>query len=86
MPAQNDSGVDARVRDLESRARGAEGRLRTIEIDAAGVKKWMERVTERMPTFVTKTEFGPVKMIAYGMAGTILTSILTAALAKLIVK
>jgi hypothetical protein len=85
MPVQ-DNALSDRVRDLETRARETEGRLRTVEIDAASVKTWTEYVTGQLAAYVTKAEFGPVKMIAYGVAGTILTSILTAALAKLIVQ
>lgn len=86
MPTQNDSGLDSRVRDLDARSREVEGRLRVVEIDNAGTKKWMEYVTEQIATFVTRTEFGPVKMIAYGGAGTALAAICTALLAKVIVK
>ena len=39
---------------------------------------------DTLKELVTRVEFTPVKMIAYGMAGTILSSVLMAILAKVI--
>lgn len=65
---------------------GLEDRVRLLELDGATSKEWMRVVSETLKTFVTRSEFGPVKMIAYGLAATVMGSVLTAVIAKVIVK
>lgn len=43
-----------------------------------------EHLEKLVETFVTRPEFDPVKMITYGMAGSILMTVLGAILAKVI--
>ncbi|OTP69866.1 hypothetical protein [Caballeronia sordidicola] len=61
-------------------------RMRNREVDLATLKEWMRTVNEQIKTFVTKSEFGRVKMIAYGLAITVMGSVVTAVVAKVIVK
>lgn len=72
MPADENSGFDTRMREVER--------------DVATLQEWQRGVIELIKTFVTRSEFGPVKMIAYGLAGTVMASVLTAVVAKVIVK
>lgn len=72
MPADDNSGLESRIRELE--------------VDTATFKEWQRGMIEQIKTFVTRSEFGPVKMIAYGLAGTVMASVLTAVVAKVIVK
>jgi hypothetical protein len=72
MPGEDYSGLDERVRNSE--------------VDIATLKEWMRTVNKQIKTFVTKSEFGPVKMIAYGLAITVMGSVVTAVVAKVIVK
>lgn len=72
MPAEENSGLEARVRELE--------------IDVSAFREWQRGMIEQIKTFVTRSEFGPVKMIAYGLAGTVMASVLTAVVAKVIIK
>ncbi len=60
--------------------------MRNREVDLATLKEWMRTVNEQIKTFVTKSEFGRVKMIAYGLAITVMGSVVTAVVAKVIVK
>ena len=47
----------------------------------------MEFITTKLPaTYVTKTEFSPIKMIVYGMVGTILLGVLGALIALVVMK
>jgi hypothetical protein len=71
---------------LDVRLRETEGRVRDIELDVVTLKEWQRSVIEQIKTFVTRSEFGPVKMIAYGLAGTVMASVLTAVVAKVIVE
>lgn len=72
MPAEENPGLEARVRELE--------------IDVSAFREWQRGMIEQIKTFVTRSEFGPVKMIAYGLAGTVMASVLTAVVAKVIIK
>jgi hypothetical protein len=72
MPGEDYSGLDKRVRE--------------IEIDIATLQEWMRSVNEQIKTFVTKSEFGPVRLIAYGLATAVMGSVVTAVIAKVIVK
>jgi uncharacterized coiled-coil DUF342 family protein len=52
--------------------------------DISVLKSKMEALEKVVQTFVTRPEFDPVKMIAYGMAGSVLLTVLGAILAKVI--
>ncbi|GGD63552.1 hypothetical protein QCE47_27795 [Caballeronia sp. LZ025] len=54
--------------------------------ELAALREWKTGVSIRIDTFVTKTEFTVVKILVYSLAGTTLTSVLAALLAKVIVK
>jgi hypothetical protein len=72
MPGEDYSDLDKRVRE--------------IEVDIARLQEWMRSVNEQIKTFVTKSEFGPVRLIAYGLATAVMGSVVTAVIAKVIVK
>jgi len=57
--------------------------------DSASIIRLQEQVKNQqglIDTMVTKAEFGPVKLIAYGLATLSMSSVVLAVLAKVIVK
>jgi hypothetical protein len=54
--------------------------------ELAALREWKAGIAVRMDTFITKTEFTVVKILVYSIAGTTLTAVLSALLAKVIVK
>lgn len=67
--------------------------LRKLEKDLSDCNTNMVRLQEQMKAmqsdieeFITRAEFAPVKMIAYGMATAVMSSVLMAILAKVIVQ
>jgi hypothetical protein len=60
-----------------------------VQVTSQNVVRLQEQVASLQRTveaFVTKAEFTPVKMIAYGLATTVLSSVVMAILAKVIIK
>lgn len=55
-------------------------------LDIATLKAQVFNLTESLKTFVTRAEFTPVKIIAYGFASAVLGMVMTALIAKVIVK
>lgn len=67
--------------------------LRKLEKDLSDCNTNMVRLQEQMKAmqgdieeFITRAEFAPVKMIAYGMATAVMSSVLMAILTKVIVQ
>jgi len=54
--------------------------------DVQVIKVKLEALEKLVSTFVTRPEFDPVKMIAYGMAGSVLLTVLGAIMARIIAK
>ena len=54
--------------------------------DVQVIKVKLEALEKLVATFVTRPEFDPVKMIAYGMAGSVLLTVLGAIMARIIAK
>lgn len=54
--------------------------------DVSVIKVKLEALERLVQTFITRPEFDPVKMIAYGMAGSVLLTVLGAIMAKVIGK
>lgn len=69
----------AEFRDLEKKVDGTDTNVIRLQEQVAVLQKTLE-------TLVSKAEFIPVKMIAYGLAGTVLSSALMAVLTKVIIK
>lgn len=62
---------------------------RKVDDTASHVIRLQEQVAtmqKTLETLVSKAEFIPVKMISYGLAGTVLSSALMAVLAKVLIK
>lgn len=45
----------------------------------------IKNLSERIQTFVTKAEFGPVKLMTYGLAVTVMGSVITSLVGKVLV-
>lgn len=60
--------------------------VQSTSTDIQVIKVKMDALEKLVLTFVTRPEFDPVKMIVYGMAGSILLTALGALLAKVIIK
>lgn len=54
--------------------------------DIIRLQEQVSTLQTTVKALVTQIEFAPVKLIAYGLAGTILSSVLLAILAKVIIK
>jgi hypothetical protein len=61
-------------------------KIHETNIEVHVVKVKMEALEALVKTFVTRPEFDPVKMITFGMAGSILMAVLGALLVKVIVQ
>lgn len=62
---------------------------RTVDITAVNVVRLQEQVANLQKSvvdLVSKAEFAPVKLIAYGLATAVMSSVLMAILAKVIIK
>jgi hypothetical protein len=70
------AAIKTKVEHLEEVVRD-NSKISTIETKLEHLEKLVE-------TFVTRPEFDPVKMITYGMAGSILLTVLGAILAKVV--
>ncbi len=72
--------VDRReFRELEDEVVVTNQNVIRLQEQVASLQKTVE-------AFVTRTEFTPVKMIAYGLATTVLSSVVMAIMAKVIIK
>lgn len=58
--------------------------LGEIKTDIAVLKKAIDTVEKTLEDLVTRTEFTPVKLLAYGLAGSLLAGIVAALLATVI--
>jgi hypothetical protein len=52
----------------------------------ARLEEQVKTLFNAQETFVTKAEFGPVKLIAFGLASLAMSSVLLAVLAKVVVR
>ena len=83
-----------KVDDLEDKMEtckdGLHHRMSTIENLHVGklikLETQMEATLKTMMEFVTKSQFEPVKLITYGLAGGILITVLGAVLARVLTK
>lgn len=57
-----------------------------VEPSNAVLAAQIEALKEKVDTLVTRVEFTPVKILVYGGAGTILSTVVGALLAKVILK
>lgn len=55
-------------------------------IDVHVIKVKLEALEKLVATFVTRPEFDPVKMIVYGMAGSVMLTVLGAIVARVIAR
>lgn len=53
--------------------------------DIATIKSEVHSIKTTMATLVTRVEFTPIKLIVYGMTGSILSGVLGALLAKVLI-
>lgn len=60
--------------------------IRELSNDIVRLQEQVLGLQNTVKNLVTLVEFAPVKMIAYGLAGTILSSVLVAILAKVLTK
>lgn len=59
---------------------------RKNDMDIALVKQDIEYIKRTITTLVNRDEFTPVKLIAYGLATAVFTSVLLALLSKVLIK
>lgn len=60
--------------------------VQATSVDVQVIKVKLEALEKLVATFVTRPEFDPVKMIVYGMAGSVLLTVLGAIVARVFVK
>ena len=70
--------------DSDDNQKRASEIMAQLHIDVALLKQRVMHLAELVENFVTKWEFMPVKMIAYGMAGALLAGVVAALLATVI--
>ena len=82
--------VDEIEDKMESCKDGLHSRMTTIETlhvsKLIKLETQMEATLRTMMEYVTKAQFEPVRLIAYGLAGGILLTVLGAVLAKVVMK
>lgn len=84
--------VDRRIHNLEQEFKECRenvgGRMLSMEKDSieklTRMETQMAAIAVSLSTFVSQHQFAPVKLIAYGLAGGVLTTFLGAVLAKLL--
>lgn len=59
---------------------------RALEVNVATLTEKVSNLEKLVMTLVSKAEFAPVKLIAYGLATAVLSSVLMAILATVIVR
>jgi hypothetical protein len=57
-----------------------------LKTDAATARANIENLFGQVKTFVTKAEFGPVRLMTYGLAAAVLGSFVTNLLGKVFIK
>ena len=67
------------VRDVDTRVEHVEGRLERLNDK-------LDHIKDAIDKLVTRHEFYPVRLIAYGLAGGILMTVLMAVLSKVVLK
>ena len=60
--------------------------IRELSNDIIRLQEQVSTLQSTVKLLVTQLEFAPVKLIAYGLAGAVLSSVLLAILAKVIMK
>lgn len=68
----------------ENRIKFIEEETHKTNIEVHVIRTKLESVEKMIETFVTRPEFHPIKMIVYGMVGSILLTALGAMLAQVI--
>lgn len=66
--------------------RSVERRVGEHDTSITRLQEQVKNMQALIDTMVTKAEFGPVKLIAYGLASLTMTSVVLAVLAKVVVK
>jgi len=67
--------VETKLAALDEDVRSCGMRIVKLEVESSAV-------AETLKTLVTQHEFSPVKLIAFGLAGGVMLTVLTAVLAK----
>ena len=62
-----------------------EQEVHKIDKNVAVIQEQISSMEETLNTLVTRDEFAPVKLIAYGLATAVLTSVLMAILVKVLI-
>lgn len=60
--------------------------IQELSTNVALLQEQVKNLQATVKELVTRVEFTPVKLIAFGLAGTILSSVLMAILARVIIK
>ncbi|MGL4457917.1 MAG: hypothetical protein ACRCUB_05895 [Plesiomonas shigelloides] len=60
--------------------------IQDLSTNVALLQEQVKNLQATVKELVTRVEFTPVKLIAFGLAGTILSSVLMAILARVIIK
>ncbi len=66
--------------------RELEEAVQKTDLNVVRLQEQVRSLQQTVEAFVTKAEFTPVKMIAYGLATTVLSSVVMAILAKVIIR
>lgn len=66
--------------------RDLEGAVRTTDTNVVRLQEQVASMQRTISDLVTRAEFAPVKMIAYGLATAVGSSVIMAILAKVIIK
>ncbi len=60
--------------------------LHDIDVNVQLLNERVKILQEKMEDLVTKVEFAPVKLIAYGLATAVMSSVIVALMAKVLIK
>lgn len=70
----------------ESEATHIRESLQALSIKTATNEADIKNLYDRIQTFVTKAEFGPIKLMTYGLAVTVMGSVVTSLVGKVLVR
>lgn len=85
MTTSNEA-MSARLAHIEVQLVQQTREITDLKVEMSVLKSELRDMKEAIKSLITRPEFTPVKMLAYGMAGTILSSALVALLSKVLIK
>jgi hypothetical protein len=70
----------------ESEATHIREALQKLALETATNTADIKNLYDRIQTFVTKAEFGPIKLMTYGLAVTVMGSVVTSLVGKVLIR